>query len=232
MLTPEETGITRNPVPMGNAVRTASGIKAQQPALLRYDRSLPSVLTAEEIGRFLSQLTATRFRDRALVYLMWSAGLRINEGLSLKLEDIDWAQAMLTVRSPKNRRPRRIPVGRDALAMLSNYVRRERPKTLEHDFVFVCLGRRNYGKPMSYKAWIYICEQARQKANLPQVHAHAFRHTAATDLAEGGMSLEALMKQLGHAHLDTVMVYTQVRNTRLAREFRQATGEENPNDNH
>lgn len=225
MLRPEETGVTRNPVPMGSAFRTAAGVKAQRPALLREDRPLPAILTTEEVARFLAHLTATQFRDRALVYLMWSAGLRISDALALRVGDIDWAQAMITVRSPKSRRVRRIPVGRDAMTMLSNYVRLERPKTLDHDVVFVCLGRRHHGGPMSYKAWTYVCDQARRRAGLGQIHAHLFRHTAATELAEGGMSLEALMKQLGHAHLDTVMVYTQVRNSRLAREFRQAIGE-------
>src|SRR5574341_137768 len=63
MLVPEETGVARNPVPIGSAFRTVSGIKARQPAFLRYDRSLPQILTVEDAERFLSQLTATRFRD-------------------------------------------------------------------------------------------------------------------------------------------------------------------------
>lgn len=218
----DQTGITDNPVPAGGALGTALGVRLRQPAFLRYDRPLPEVLPNEMIARFLEHLTITRYRDKAIVYLMWHAGLRIGEVLALRLEDIDWGNRLLTVYSSKSRTTRRIPISQDAERLLANYIRLERPRDLGHDQVFVCLGRRNYGQPLTYRAWVYVCEKARQASGLSQVHAHAFRHTCATNLAEGGMPLDALRKQLGHARLSSTMIYNDIRSRRLAREYQAA----------
>ena len=218
----EQTGLASNPVPMGRPLRTALGVRLRQPASLRYDRTLPQVLPVEVVARFLEHLTITRYRDKAIVYLMWHSGLRITEVLSLRLEDMDWGNRLLTVYSSKSRTTRRIPISQEAEQMLANYIRLERPPTLDHDRIFVCLGRRHHGRPLTYRAWVYICDQARRAAGLSQVHAHAFRHTCATNLAEGGMPLDALQKQLGHAHPDTTMIYNDIRSRRLVREYRAA----------
>jgi integrase/recombinase XerD len=221
-LEPEETGVHRNPIPAGNAIRTGAGVIAQQPALLRYDQPLPQVLSAEETERFLEHLTATRYRDGAIVWLLKDGGLRINEVLQLLLDDINWSKRILTVRATKNRRERLVPITQEAIAALSNYVRLERPKPLPHDVVFVNLGRRGFGEPFRYRSWVAICEQARHAATTHRVHAHAFRHTFATNMAESGMSLDALQRVLGHSHIDTVMIYNHVRSGHLYREYQEA----------
>jgi site-specific recombinase XerD len=221
-LEPERTGVHRNPIPAGTAIRAGAGVTAQQPALLRYDQPLPQVLSAEEIDGFLARLAATRYRDRAIVWLLKDGGLRIGEVLGLRLGDINWARGILTVRATKNKRERLVPVTQEAIAILSNYVRLERPTPLPHDVVFVNLGRRGYGRPFRYRSWVAICEQARRAAQVPRVHAHASRHTFATNMAEGGMPLDALQRVLGHRHLDTVMIYNQVRDGRVYREYQEA----------
>ncbi|MBI4497686.1 MAG: DNA polymerase III subunit alpha [Chloroflexi bacterium] len=218
-LEPELTGIRRNPVPGGTSLRTASGVVSGQPALLRYDRTHPETLTAGEVTSFAAHLTTTRYRDKAIVGLLKDGDLRIHEALSLRLQDIHWAGRRVTVQATKSRMTRVVPLTADALALLSAYLRSERPKEVTHDYVFVCLGRRNFGQPFRYRAWVYICEQARQKAATPQVHAHAFRHTAATNLAESGMPLDSLRQLLGHRRLDTTLIYSEVRNGRLQREY-------------
>ncbi|HZU12134.1 MAG TPA: tyrosine-type recombinase/integrase [Chloroflexota bacterium] len=220
MVEPELTGVHRNPVPAGSAVRTASGIAAGQPALLRYDCPHPQILTPEEIDRFISHLTSDR--DRAIVWLLKDGGLRVGEALDLRLGDIHWAERRITVRATKTHTTRTIALSAEALRAVSAYVREERPPALEHDHLFVCLGRRSFGQPLRYRAWVAVCEQARRRAETPRVHAHAFRHTCATNLAEAGMPLDALQRQLGHRHLDTTMVYNEIRDGRLQREYRQA----------
>jgi integrase len=148
--------------------------------------------------------------------------MRINEVLQLRLDDINWSKRILTIRAAKNRRERSVPVTQEAITTLSNYVRLERPRRLAHDLVFVNLGRRGFGQPFRYRSWVAICERARQAAGTPRVHAHAFRHTFATNMAESGMPLDALQRVLGHSHIDTVMIYNQVRNGRVYREYREA----------
>ena len=220
-LDPESTGVHRNPIPGGTALRTGAGIVARRPALLRYDLPLPEVLSTEAIERFINCLTATRYRDRALVWLLMDGGMRISELLSLRLGNINWGKRTLTVRAGKSRAERLVPVSQDAITALANYLRFERPRTLEHDHVFVNLGRRGFGRPFRYSSWAYICERARAAAATPDVHAHAFRHTFATNMAEGGMPLDTLRRLLGHESLETVMVYNQVRDSRLYAEYQK-----------
>lgn len=225
MLEPELTGVRRNPVPGGSSLRAAAGIVAGQPALLRYDRPRPQTLSPNEIDRFISHLTATTHRDRAIVWLLKDGAVRISEALALRMPDIHWAGKRITVHATKSRNSRVVPLSDEALTALSNYLRHERPKSLAHDHVFVCLGRRNFGQPFRYRAWVYICEQARQRADAPRVHAHAFRHTCATNLAEAGMPMDALQRQLGHRHIETTLIYNEVRDSRLQREYHQAMAE-------
>jgi integrase/recombinase XerD len=222
MLEPEQTGVERNPVPGGSSLRAAVGVISGQPALLGYDRPQPQTLTADEMTRFIEQLTATGYRDRAIVWLLKDGAVRIGEALDLRLGDVHWAGHRLTIRCSKSRNQRIVPLSDEALASLSDYLRLERPKDLSHDFVFVCLGRRSFGQPFRYRAWVYVCEKARKKAGTPRVHAHAFRHTCATNLAEAGMPLDALQRQLGHRHIETTLIYNQVRDSRLQREYRAA----------
>jgi integrase/recombinase XerD len=154
-------------------------------------------------------------------------GLRINEALQLRLGDINWSKRILAVRPTKNKRERLVPVTEEAMVPLSNYVRLERPNTHWHDFIFVNLGRRGFGQPFHYRSWVAICDQARRAAGTPRVHAHAFRHTFATNMAEGGMPLDALQRVLGHRHMDTVMIYNEVRQGRVYREYQEAMAVQN-----
>jgi integrase/recombinase XerD len=218
----EETGVHHNPVPAGSAIRTGAGAVAGKPALLRHDTALPQTLSGEEMDRFVESLTATSHRDRAIVWLLKDGGVRIGELLGLRVGDIDWSKRTLTVRATKARSTRLVPVTAEAVAVLADYVRLERPKPVSHDYVFVNLGRRGFGQPFRYRSWVAVCEKARRVAATPRVHAHAFRHTFATNMAEGGMALDALQRLLGHRHIDSVLVYNRVRDGRVHREYQQA----------
>jgi site-specific recombinase XerD len=219
-LEPEQTGVRRNPVPGGTSLQAAAGVASGKPALLRYDRTLPQLLPPDAVDRFIGQLTT--HRDRALVWLLKDGAVRIGEALALRVGDIAWGGRRITVRATKTRRERVVQLSHDVLIALGNYLRLERPQGLDHDHVFVCLGRRSRGRPLSYRAWVYVCEQARRRANTPDVHAHLFRHTRATDLAEAGMPLDSLQRQLGHADIRTTMVYNHVRPGRLRRDYERA----------
>src|SRR5438067_530529 len=83
--------------------------------------------------RFLGCLTATQYRDRAIVWLLKDGGMRIGELLALRLGDINWGRRTLTLRVTKNRAERLVPVTREAITVLADYVRLERPWSLPHD---------------------------------------------------------------------------------------------------
>src|SRR5947209_14579543 len=125
-LEPDVTGVHGNPIPAGSAARAGAGIIAGKPALLRYDRPLPAVLSADEIDRFLACLTTTQFRDRAIVWLLKDGGMRIGELLGLRLGDINWSKRVLMMRATKNRTERLVPISREAITILADYVRLER----------------------------------------------------------------------------------------------------------
>ena len=138
--------------------------------------------------------------------------------LDLCLTDINWPKRQLGIGPSKGKRARIVPVTQDALNELSNYLRLERPVNLAHDVVFVNLGRRGRGKPLSYDSWAKVCHTACQKSGI-QLHAHSFRHTFATNMAEAGMPLDVLKDIMGHAHIETTMIYNHVRPDRLSREY-------------
>ncbi len=194
------------------------------PATLR--SPLPEALSADEIDRFLACLTATRYRDRAIAWLLKDGGLRISEALALRLDDINWSQRLLTVRASKNGTNRVVPISQDAITIVADYVRLERPLSLPHDAVFVNLGRRGFGQPFTYRYWVAICAKARVEAETPGIHAHAFRHTYATNMAEAGMPpgtpWVTLKRVLGLRHLDTLAIYNHVRDSRVQREYQGA----------
>ena len=225
-LEPESTGVDHNPIPAGTAARAGAGVIAGKPALLRYDRPLPEALPADEIDRFLACLTATRYRDRAIAWLLKDGGLRISEALTLRLNDINWSKRLLTVRASKNGTNRVVPISQDAITIVADYVRLERPMPLSHDAVFVNLGRRGFGQPFTYRSWVAVCAKAREEAETPGIHAHAFRHTYATNMAEAGMPpgtpWVTLKRVLGHQHLDTLAIYNHVRDSRVQREYQDA----------
>lgn len=227
-LEPELTGVTRNPVPSGGSLRTAASVISKKPALLRFDTTMPDVLSGDDMTGFINALKT--HRDRAIVWILKDGGVRIHEALGLKVGGIDWAGHRIKVFATKGRAERIVQLTDDALTALGNYMRLERPKGLTHDFAFVCLGRRSYGEPFNYRAWVYVCEQARESAGAPGVHAHAFRHTFATNLAEAGMPLDSLQRQLGHRRQESTMIYTRVRDGRLQREYRRAMRAGGPED--
>lgn len=221
-LAPDVTGVRMNPIPRGTAARAAAGLVASRPALLSYDTRLPEVLSGEEMEEFIGHLVGTKYRDRAMVYLMKDGGLRISEVLNLRLSEVDWSRRSLKIRPSKGKIERNVPISVDAVSELSNYVRLERPKGLDHDYVFVNLGRRGFDRPFTYPSWAAVCRKARVAAGVDGVHAHAFRHTFATNMREAGMELDALQRILGHAHMDTTMIYNHVRDGRAWREYQEA----------
>jgi len=105
-LEPEETGVRRNPIPSGSAIRIGAGIIAQRPALLCYDRSLPQILSTDELDDFAPHLTANQYHDRAIFWLLKDGGMRISELLKLRLADVNWGKRVLIIRPGKSTRER------------------------------------------------------------------------------------------------------------------------------
>ena len=184
------------------------------PAQLR--RRLPSVLSVEEVARLIDQpdtSTERGLRDRAMLELVYAAGLRVSELLSLSRGDVN--QDLGLVRCVgKGSKERIVPVGRPALEAVRAYLgaRRDAAPAL-------FLG--NKGRPLTRVAfWRIVRRYARQAGIRTSVSPHTFRHSFATHMLDGGADLRAIQELLGHASIATTQIYTHVSTDRLREVYR------------
>lgn len=193
--------------------------------LPRVGYKLPSVLSKEEADIVLSQpdlQTPMGARDRAMLEVLYSTGMRRMELLQLRLYDVDKKNGLITIREGKGRRDRVVPVGERALFWLDEYLILVRPKIVEQpdeSIVFLSV----LGKPFSpnYLSWLarrYVKAAALGKNGA----CHIFRHTMATLMLEGGADIRYIQAMLGHVRLDTTKIYTHV-SIRMLKQIHTAT---------
>lgn len=176
-------------------------------------RKLPVVLSLEEIELLFKTpnvSTTLGLRDRAILELLYSCGLRVSELLTLKLGDLFFNEDVIRVFG-KGSKQRIVPVGSSAIKWTTEYLTKARPllekKGKSQNFVFlntrgICLSRMGIWKIISHYA-----EQAKIEKN---IHPHTFRHTFATHLVEHGADLRAVQEMLGHADISTTQIYTKI----------------------
>jgi len=186
---------------------------ASELELPRQGKRLPRViLSVPEVEAMLAQADVQMpagVRDRALLELLYSAGLRRTETANLALYDIDFTRRLAVVREGKGRRDRVVPIGERALQWLDKYVMEARPLLLahEHPMLFV----NDYGEPAHPD---FIADRVRKYKDYAGIRkpgaAHLLRHACATHMLEGGADIRFLQAMLGHASLETTEVYTHV----------------------
>jgi site-specific recombinase XerD len=172
--------------------------------VLKKDRSLPEILNAEECKRLFR--VSFRLRDRVILSLIYSAGLRSCELLALRVRDIDSGRMLIHIRRSKNRKDRYVPLSELILQGLRKYYRQERPQ----DFLFP--GERE-GFPLSSTALAQILRKAVSRSGIRKnITLHTLRHTYATHLLEMGVNILRVKELLGHTDIRTTMLYLQVMN--------------------
>ena len=193
-----------------------SGQAASNPADLvatpKQDRKLPRVLSREEMQNLLDGIpagTPLEMRDRAMLELAYSCGLRAEEVVNLNLDSPDFDGERLRIEG-KGGKTRLVPMGEPAQAALSRYLERAR-RTLvgvgSEDALLVSKsGRRLHPSDVRRRLERWV----REAAIAGGVSPHALRHSFATHLLEGGADLRTIQELLGHASLSTTQVYTQV----------------------
>lgn len=172
-----------------------------------------AILSPQEVERVLHQAdTATPLglRDRALLELMYSTGLRRAEAAHLRLGDVDERRRSVMIRAGKGQRDRVVPLGRRALRWLSRYLRRARPRLVgpsDPGWLFVSSrGTRLRLNQLSERVSRYVARAELGK----QGSCHLFRHTMATMLLEGGADVRIVQEILGHVNLSTTARYTHL----------------------
>ncbi len=181
-------------------------------------RKLPATLTAGEIERLLEapeRGTPQGVRDRAIMELCYSSGLRVSEISSLYLQDFDGESGVLRVVSGKGGKDRILPVGRKAIDAVDAYLAAGRPKLVKPK-TGSALFLSSRGSPISRKTiWRSIKGYAARVGIEKPVKPHILRHSFATHLLSGGADLRSIQEMLGHADVSTTQIYTAVEKRRL-----------------
>ncbi len=170
-------------------------------------RQLPTVLSPEEVVRLLE--AALPGRDRTLLDVAYSCGLRLKELLGLEVRDIDSARMVLHIRHGKGQKERLVPLSPRLLQVLRDYWRRSRPPTWLFPGV----------KPsaaLTAGAVQRICKRTAKRAQLAKrVSPHTLRHSFATHLLEAGVDLLSVQALLSHSHFNTTAKYLHISMRRL-----------------
>lgn len=179
---------------------------------------LPKTLSFEEVDRLLHSVTssATKWvcRDRAILEVFYSSGLRLAELASLRLENVDFESGILNVVG-KGDKQRVVPLGRKAQDSLARYLRSERPKLVKpRTRSEVFLSQRGSGFDTS-TLWVLFKKYAKRAGIQKNITPHMLRHSFATHLLWNGADLRFIQQMLGHSSIATTQVYTHVHTPRL-----------------
>ena len=199
--------------------------------LPRETRHLPETLSVDEVARLLGSVGdettgGVGVRDRALLELLYAAGLRISEALRLDGEDLSFDGGFVRVIG-KGDRERLVPVGDVALAWLHRYADDVRPALLSMAHVEPVRGGPVFlterGRRLARQQAWSIVKRAAAAAGLDErVSPHTFRHSFATHLLEGGADLRIVQELLGHATISTTQLYTHLTGERIREIYARA----------
>jgi integrase/recombinase XerD len=188
----------------------------------RAGRSLPKALSQAEVERLLAApvgATPLPLRDRAMLELLYGAGLRISELVGLDVDDLDRGEQLVAVRG-KGDRDRLVPYGEPAAEALDAWLVRGRPR-LAPRVPAVFLNARG-GRLTRQGAWKLVTGHAARVGLAERVSPHTLRHSFATHLLDGGADVRAVQELLGHASVTTTQIYTLVSRAALQEVYRRA----------
>jgi integrase/recombinase XerD len=204
------------------------GTRGDNPAaeldLPKRRRALPKTLSPGEAERLIEAANGTTpraLRDRALVELLYGAGLRVSEAVGLERNGVDLDQRLVRCIG-KGSKERVVPVGREAIESLRRYLARGRPYLDKRHRPELFLNAQ--GGALTRAGAFFILRRLAETAGLEpgRVHPHLLRHSFATHLLEGGADLRSVQEMLGHADLSTTELYTHVSDRRRRELYFQA----------
>ncbi len=187
---------------------------ASELELPRLGRALPkNIFSVQEVERIMQLCEIEEpigLRDRAILEVLYSTGLRRMEMIALKLYDLSLDRGLLLVRLGKGQKDRYVPIGERAIAWLQKYIREARPQlAVEPDDMTVFLTAQ--GEPFSRDHLSFAVKERIEAAQLGKTGScHLFRHTMATLMHEGGADIRFIQQMLGHEDIKTTQIYTQV----------------------
>ena len=186
---------------------------ASELVLPKLERRLPAVMTEAEVERVLAEADTAEplgVRDRTMMEVLYSTGVRRMEVIGLSVWDIDAEAGTMMVRQGKGRRDRMVPIGERALMWVARYLDSVRPSLMvPPDEGALFIGRMGGRLSKDYLTWLvrkYVVASGINKRG----SCHLFRHTVATAMLEHGADIRFIQQMLGHMELTTTQLYTQV----------------------
>jgi integrase/recombinase XerD len=177
-------------------------------------KRIPKIVGTEEVSELLNKPSGKKLslRDRAMLEMLYSSGLRASEIIHIKMHDINFEAGFIIIKG-KGSKERVVPVHETALETVQQYIDESRPDLLRHrtsPYLFLAKG----GKPMTrQRLWQLI--KTYSSALSITMSPHTLRHCFASHLLDGGADLRALQKMLGHTDISTTQIYTKVTPERL-----------------
>lgn len=180
---------------------------------LEEKKSKPAWLTKEEVRNLYDAINddILGIRDKAMLAIFYGCGLRLNEGASIELSDINQSNKVLHVRKGKHYKERFVPIAEKNFEEIKLYLEYARPQLIQeqkHEYIFVDA---NKGRIMNRQSLYIRIKKLVKKAKIKkQAGTHTLRHSIATHLLQSGMKLERIKEFLGHADLDSTQIYTHI----------------------
>ncbi|MBX9851707.1 MAG: tyrosine-type recombinase/integrase [Cytophagaceae bacterium] len=172
------------------------------------ESKLPTVLAEEEISAILKAVT--NIKHKAILYTIYSAGLRVSEAISLEITHIDSKRKMIVIKGGKGKKDRTTLLSEKLLLILREYYKSQRPKK----YLFEGQGKERYSASSMNKILKAACIKAgiRKKVSI-----HTLRHSFATHLLERGTDIRYIQSLLGHNSSKTTEIYTHITKTAFER---------------
>jgi site-specific recombinase XerD len=211
----QETYWRRTPMGLGRPLPAVSRVRVRAPK-----RAIVP-LSVDEVARFWSGFRTSR--DLAIVGLMLLQGLRSQEVMDLNRDDLLLLESQIRVRG-KGSKTRFLPLAPEAAQLLDHYLRLERPDT-STVALFVSLKGRSRGARMTPAGLRSLFRYHRQTTGIKLANPHRFRHTFACDMLRAGMSLPALMRLMGHAHIQTTLIYVHITPLEVYQQYARAVAQ-------
>jgi integrase/recombinase XerD len=188
----------------------------------KFRQSLPEFLSLEDVNRLLQQPdtdTTVGMRDRAMIEVMYSCGLRVSELCGLRTSDLQ-AEAGYLRCVGKGNKERLVPVGKDALAAVQRYLHTARSDLLrDSSSPYLFLNRRST-KVGRITFWKILAQYGRRARLRKPLSPHMLRHSFATHLLDRGADLRSVQMMLGHSDISTTQIYTHVVEERLKQVYK------------
>jgi len=179
-----------------------------------------NILTQEEIKelfkatQFSSEFERVQLRDKAMLVLLYSCGLRRNEAVTLNIKDVLFDKELLLVRKGKNYKERFVPINYYNIEILENYIYEARIQFKDYNQSEALLignyGTRLKGNTLANRLQQIIKATNNEEIIAKKITPHKLRHSIATHFLEAGMNIEDIKQFLGHSHLETTQIYTHL----------------------